>query len=78
MLKPLSARLQAFINSLALAPKRKCLTLHECALCACEIRIGDIYRDRGHGRRAHEHCFQAVLADIADGRRAVGKAVDCA
>jgi hypothetical protein len=57
-------RLRKFLNSLALKPKRTCRTLHCCQLCACEIRLGDEYRDGGYGRRAHEYCFQACNREI--------------
>ncbi len=57
-------RLMKFINSLYLKPLRQCRTLHCCALCGLEIRVGDEYRDGGYGRRAHEFCFQATAKDI--------------
>lgn len=57
------ARFQAFINSLALKPKRTCWTLHLCALCCCDITIGQKYRGDRTDRRAHEECFQAVARD---------------
>lgn len=40
-------------------PKRKCHTLHECRLCGEDIKLGDEYRDGGHGRRAHVWCVSA-------------------
>lgn len=48
------------IISLQTAPVRVCYTLHECALCPLEIRQGDVYRDRGYGRRAHCECVPEV------------------
>jgi hypothetical protein len=57
-------RIRQFLNSLALAPKRICKSLHHCALCNCPITAGEEYRDRGLDRRAHEFCFQAVSKDL--------------
>lgn len=57
-------RILAFLNSLSLAPKRTCKSLHYCELCACEIRNGQEYRDRGVDRRAHEECFQACAKEF--------------
>ena len=58
------ARILRFLNSLALAPKRVCRTLHCCQLCACPITIGQEYRDRGVDRRAHEECYLYVVEDF--------------
>lgn len=57
------ARIQAFINSLALKPKRTARIIHMCALCSCPIPAGVQYRSDKDDRRAHEECFQAVVRD---------------
>ena len=61
-------RIRKFLNSLAVAPKRVCRTLHHCELCACDIKDGEEYRDRGVDRRAHEFCFQAVAREFKEVR----------
>lgn len=61
------ARLQQFINALALKPVRRCMTLHRCALCACDITIGQEYRGDKTDRRAHEDCFKAVAKEVKRG-----------
>jgi hypothetical protein len=53
---------QKMINRLALAPLRTCRTLHECVLCAQPITLGQQFRDRGYGARAHEGCFKGAAA----------------
>lgn len=53
-------RIQDMCRRLALAPVRTCKSLHECVFCAQPIRLGDQYRDRGLGARAHVVCFEAV------------------
>lgn len=58
------ARLRAFLNSLALSRKRTCYSVHRCALCACDITIGQKYRGEKTHRRAHEECFQAVGREV--------------
>jgi hypothetical protein len=67
IIKPLStpkARLQAMCRRLALAPVRTCKTLHTCTFCAHSIQLGDQYRDKGHGARAHVICFEAVNREV--------------
>lgn len=59
-----SLRLLKFCNSLSLKPMRVCRSLHHCAFCGQDIRLGDEYRDGGLGRRAHEFCFQAVRREF--------------
>lgn len=45
------------IDSLRSAPLRTCQSMHECVLCGQTISLGQKYRDRGLGRRAHERCL---------------------
>lgn len=58
------ARIQGFINSLALKPVRTCRkwTRH-CALCLSSICPGQQCRGDREGQRVHEYCFQAVVRD---------------
>ena len=60
-----TSKVRNFLNSLALKPTRTCRSLHTCALCLCEIRTGDQYRDGGFARRAHETCFKEVSREYA-------------
>jgi len=41
-------------------PVRECRSMHSCAECGKDIKLGDFYRDGGYGRRVHEICFQAA------------------
>lgn len=45
------------LNSLTVAPVHTCrVGYHECCLCLETIMLGQQYRDRGLGRRAHVVC----------------------
>lgn len=66
MKAPGSLRLTKMCNRLALAPVRKCRSLHSCVFCEQPIRDGDLYRDAGYAARAHDFCFQAVAAEFVD------------
>lgn len=48
----------------ALKPVRTCQTLHRCALCGCDITIGQQYRGDRTDHRAHEECFRAVNKEV--------------
>lgn len=50
-------KLIAILASLSEAPLRTCRSLHSCCLCKKDITLGDQYRDRGYGRRAHLDCM---------------------
>ena len=39
-------------------PVRVCRTLHHCEICEKNINLGQVYRDGGYGRRAHETCVR--------------------
>lgn len=41
---------------------RHCHSMHQCKLCDESIRLGQPYRDGGHGRRAHEACVAKTMA----------------
>lgn len=56
--------LQKLCLRLALAPTRTCKSLHECVLCGLPIRLGQEYKDRGYGARAHVDCFKTVNAQV--------------
>lgn len=43
---------------------RTCQTLHRCALCGCDITIGQQYRGDRTDHRAHEECFRAVNKEV--------------
>jgi hypothetical protein len=58
------ARLQAMCRRLALAPVRVCKSLHQCVFCGHPITVGNSYRDRGYGERAHVICFEAVNREV--------------
>lgn len=49
------------LASLSTAPLRKCNSLHTCCLCPHPIVLGDLYYDRGYGKRAHRACVAAEL-----------------
>lgn len=54
------------IRSLYTAPARTCYSLHECALCGEAITLGQVYSDRGHGRRAHYDCVPGLGKELED------------
>jgi hypothetical protein len=58
------SRLQAMCRRLALAPVRTCQSLHSCVFCGNGITIGEQYRDKGYGARAHVLCFEAVNREV--------------
>jgi hypothetical protein len=35
---------------------RRCLSMHDCAVCEQDITLGQYYFDGGYGRRAHVDC----------------------
>jgi len=51
-------------------PVRQCNSLHTCALCALDIRMGEEYHDGGYSRRAHVTCVQDQKrrAKVAEGK----------
>jgi hypothetical protein len=55
--------LQMF-DSLASAPLRTCNSLHHCCICNRSIMMGERYRDRGYGRRAHDACLKTAASDL--------------
>jgi len=44
-------------------PLRRCLSLHECAVCGKDIVLGQRYYDGGYNRRVHETCDAVIVAD---------------
>ena len=48
------------VKQLKKKPIRKCYTMHECCICHKIISCGEIYRDGGYGKRAHEKCFVGI------------------
>ena len=52
-----SERLHSLLNK----PLRTCISSHECCFCDQTIRLGDLYRDGGYGRRAHQNCMVKLL-----------------
>lgn len=61
--------IQRLCNRLALAPVRTCRTLHGCVLCGKDITLGQEYRDKGYGARAHEACFKEAANPAATIKR---------
>jgi hypothetical protein len=56
MTEPLRSIHQAVWDRYGHYPLRCCRSLHTCALCESDIRLGEMYFDGGYGRRAHEDC----------------------
>ena len=46
------------IRLLESKPLRHCMTMHECCLCTETILAGQLYRDGGYGKRAHDSCVE--------------------
>lgn len=60
--RKIEASRRSLIRSLQSAPVRKCYTVHSCALCLHDIKLGEHYADRGYGRRAHYDCVPGLGA----------------
>ncbi len=39
---------------------RTCYGLHQCEVCQGMIKQGELYRDGGYGKRAHEECVDKL------------------
>ena len=42
---------------------RRCYSMHSCKICGNDITLGELYRDGGYGRRAHEECVDRLVSD---------------